>query len=257
MNITALTTSLPNAFAESIGILADAGFEWIDVPPIAAQPEYRQQMSDRGLRIGSVGLEKEPPREFDLASESQNERDAAINYFRSTLDATAELGVGLGYITPPLSNDDATRQRWNESIARLAEHAAKCSVDLCIEHFPTRLLHSGADTLDWLAEMQQPALKLLIDVGHCLISKEDPAELIRAAGPQLGYIHFDDNDGEDDLHWGLFNGVCTEAVLRSTIAALVECRYERCLCLEFNPGLDEPLRTLTDGKQILARCSTP
>ena len=105
--------------------------------------------------------------------------------------------------------------------------------------------------------MQQPALKLLIDVGHCLISHENAAELIRAAGSQLGYIHFDDNDGEGDLHWALLTGVCTEETLRSTIAALAECGYERCLCLEFNPELDAPLKTLTDGMVILSQYNNP
>ena len=96
-------------------------------------------------------------------------------------------------------------------------------------------------------------MKLLIDVGHCLISREDPAKLIRAAGSRLGYIHFDDNDGQDDLHWPLLTGVCTEAVLRDTTSTLAECGYQRTLCLELNSELPEPLENLTSGNELLAK----
>ncbi|MBP86267.1 MAG: hypothetical protein CMJ64_06070 [Planctomycetaceae bacterium] len=253
MNITALTTSLPVPLPKAISSLAEAGFRWIDIPPTAAAREIRRLISDLGLHLGCVGLEREMPGVFDLASEIEADRRAAIDYFRSTLDATAELKVSVSYITPPQATDETTREFWNDSIQHLAEHAKQCSVDLCIEHFPTRLLHSGKETLEWLEQMNAPALKLLIDVGHCLISREDPAELIRAAGSQLGYIHFDDNDGQDDLHWPLLTGVCSEEVLGSTLSALAECGYDRTLCLELNPELDSPLKNLTDGNELLAK----
>lgn len=254
MKISALTSSLPNPLADAISILASEGFQWIDVPPTAGTSDRRQQINDLGLQIGCVGLEREMPGARDLASQSRAERDAAVSYFRRALDATAELGAPAGYLTPPTSTDDAISLAWNSSIDELAEHAAQCSVDLCIEHFPNRLLPTGAGTLKWLEDKGHPSLKLLIDVGHAMISHEAPAELIRAAGDRLGYLHFDDNDGEDDRHWGLLKGICTEEILRSTITAAAECGYGRCLCLEFNPELDEPLKTLTDGKGILERC---
>lgn len=255
MNISALTSSLPNPLSEAIQLLAASDFSWIDVPPTAAQPQHRKLIADLGLQIGCVGLEKEMPGDFDLASGSRAGRDAAIEYFRGALDAVAELGVRASYLTPPLATDTTTRELWSDSIGCLADHAQQCAVDLCIEHFPTRLLHSGADTLAWLAEMQHPSLKLLIDVGHCLISREDPADLIRAAGDLLGYLHFDDNDGKDDLHWGLLQGICTNELLHKTIATAAECGYERCLCLEFNPNLDAPLETLKAGQVLLGSLS--
>jgi sugar phosphate isomerase/epimerase len=253
MKISALTTSLPVPLPQAISKLAEAGFGWIDVPPTAAARDIRRLISDLGLHLGCVGLEREMPGAFDLASESEADRQAAVDYFRGALDATAEMSVCAGYITPPQATDETTRGLWNDSLQQLAEHALECSVDLCIEHFPTRLLHSGQETLEWLEQMGVPSLKLLIDVGHCLISREDPAELIRAAGSQLGYIHFDDNDGEGDLHWPLLTGVCTEEVLRSTLSALVDCGYDRTLCLELNPELDSPLKNLTSGNELLAK----
>ena len=75
----------------------------------------------------------------------------------------------------------------------------------------------------------------MVDVGHCLISNEEPADVIRAAGAQLGYIHFDDNDGREDLHWALLNGCLTEAQIAASIEALREIGYQRPLCLELNP----------------------
>ena len=45
---------------------------------------------------------------------------------------------------------------------------------MCIEHFPNRLLATAQITLDYIEELKHGALALLVDVGHCLISRDDP-----------------------------------------------------------------------------------
>ena len=94
---------------------------------------------------------------------------------------------------------------------------------------------------------------MLIDVGHCLISGEDPAELIAVAGERFSYIHFDDNDGQSDLHWPLLAGQLTESQLASTLAALRQAGYDRGLCLELNPDHGDPIENLRQGKALLER----
>ena len=54
---------------------------------------------------------------------------------------------------------------------------------------------TAAATLAWLSKVDHDNLFLLLDLGHCLISDEDPTQVIAQAGRRLGYVHLDDNDG--------------------------------------------------------------
>jgi D-psicose/D-tagatose/L-ribulose 3-epimerase len=140
-----------------------------------------------------------------------------------------------------------------EGCALLAAYAAGCMVRLCVEHVPGRALPTAAVTLDWLERLGHPRLGLLLDVGHCLISNEDAAAVVRRAGDRLGYVHLDDNDGVGDLHWPLFTGHLTEQQLADTMRALQTIGYRGALALELNPANADPVAALRDGKRVMER----
>ena len=121
---------------------------------------------------------------------------------------------GFFYLTPPIQRDDTTRSRWMDSLTDLADHARVFSVRLCVEHFPGRMLGTATETIRFIDQIDHEALFLLLDVGHCLISSEDPAQTVLNARHRLGYVHFNDNDGTEDLHWPVLTGRLTESQVR-------------------------------------------
>ncbi len=257
MKISALASSLPAELPRAIEQLAELGFNWIDVPPAAAEGDARQKIHEHQLDITCVGLERGQPAGLDLASSDVSIRTCSIAYFCRAIELARDLGAPAGYVTPPAATDDESRCRWTNSLLRIAEHACRCAVRVCIEHFPRRLLPSAADTLRFLDEAGHDNLALLIDVGHCLISGESPAAVVAAAGTRLGYIHFDDNDGQSDLHWPLLTGRLTEQQIRDTIDALRTIGYDGGVCLELQAKLDDPAGNLRRGKIILERFIEP
>ena len=124
-------------------------------------------------------------------------------------------------------------------------------VRLCIEHCPGRALPTAEMTLAWLDAFGHPGLGLLLDVGHCLLSHEDPGAVASRAGRRLGYVHLDDNDGVSDLHWGLLTGQLTKDTLVGTLATLGATAYDGALCLEFNSQNLDPVGALRDGRLLL------
>lgn len=250
MKLSALTSSLPMPLPEAIAAIADLGFRWIDVPP-TADPAARQAIRDRNLHVACVGLERDQPDGVDLAAEDNALRRRSVAYSLEAIARTAELNAPAAYITPPVASDPATRGRWSESLMELADCAATHNVKLCVEHFPRRALPTVAATARFLDEMSHDALALLIDVGHCLISQEDPAAAVTAAGKRLGYLHFDDNDAIDDLHWPLLDGRLTEEQICAVIEAQRTAQYEGALCIELNPTLEQPLDNLRRSREIL------
>ena len=102
-----------------------------------------------------------------------------------------------------------------------------------------------------LDRVGHPNLALLLDIGHCLISREEPADVVRRAGSRLGYVHLDDNDGQGDLHWPLLTGRLTRDGLRELGAALRSVGYRGPLSLELNPANADPVAALREGKGLL------
>jgi sugar phosphate isomerase/epimerase len=163
----------------------------------------------------------------------------------------ARLGATHAYVVPGTDDSAAGLARFAEACRLLADHAASRMVRLCIEHVPGRALPTAATVLRWLEAVGHPDLRLLLDVGHCLISGEDPAEVIRQAGQRLGYVHLDDNDGENDLHWPLLTGRLTHGSLKATLAALRQVGYEGALALELHASNQEPAENLRQGKVLV------
>ena len=106
--------------------------------------------------------------------------------------------------------------------------------------------------LAWLRGAAHPHLALLLDVGHCLLTAEDPAAVARTAGPSLGYVHLDDNDGVGDLHWPLLTGRLTPTHLTDLAAALREVGFSGGLSLELKAAASERGSILRAGKEIAA-----
>jgi deoxyribonuclease-4 len=257
LKLSALTSSLPVAFSDAIEPLAMLGFSWIDVPPAAATGRARRLIGSHALRVACVALEREMPAGLDLTSTNPDVRGSTMNYLCGAIEQTHALGATVAYVTPPKATDAATRNRWTDSLVRLADHAAATGVRVCIEHFPGRLLPTVRDTLEFLRSIGHGSLAIVIDVGHCLLSGEDPARAVADSGRWLGYIHFDDNDGRDDLHWPLLTGRLTEQQIRSTVAALAVAGYDGGLCLELNAKLPDPVENLRRGKALLERFLSP
>lgn len=253
MKLSALTSSLPLELPAAIDQLAELCFEWIDVPPAAGEGKARRRLDERHLRVACVSLERGMPSGMDLASPDDTVRSATIEYFRHAIELTGKLDAPVAYLTPPRATDEATRRRWSDSLVQLADCARDHAVRVAIEHFPRRLLPTAAGTLLFLEQLGHDQLALLLDVGHCLISGEDPARVIADAGRRLGYVHFDDNDGQEDRHWPLLVGKLTEQQIRETIAGLRKIRYDGALCLELQSGLDDPVGNLRSGKALLQR----
>ena len=251
MKVSALTSSLPLELPSAIDQLGDLGFEWIDVPPAGAEGQARQRLQSRDLRVTCVALERGLPNGMDLASSDAGVRSQTIKYFCQAIESTRQLGAPVSYLTPPSALDDGTRQRWTESLLQLADHARQHNVRVCIEHFPRRLLPTVASTLEFLQQNGHDQLALLVDVGHCLISGEEPAQAVYDAGRWLGYVHFDDNDGQEDHHWPLLTGRLTEKQIHDIIQALKARGYPGGLGLELHPENDDPAGSLRSGKALL------
>jgi sugar phosphate isomerase/epimerase len=216
-------------------------------------PAELEALADSGLIVSCAAVGRGLTTGQTLDAAELSPRRAALDMFKRHLDDAALLGATTAYLVPGLDTSADAQLRFTDACRLLAEHAAARMIRLCVEHVPGRALAEVRQVLAWLQEAAHPNLYLLLDVGHCLLTKEDAAASVHAAGPRLGHVHVDDNDAARDLHLPLLAGKLTEEDLRRALAALHTSGYAGGVSLELSPENPQPREAVRDSKAILDR----
>ena len=101
-----------------------------------------------------------------------------------------------------------------------------------------------------VCECQYVRACILFDIGHAQMADEDPREVLSGVGDRLGYVHLDDNDGEQDLHLALTDGVQTTESLEELFVVLRDVGYDGPVSLEIKNDLPDPLDSVTRSYAI-------
>jgi sugar phosphate isomerase/epimerase len=250
--LAAFATSLPGDFAAVLTEIAALGFSHVDlVAEVERRAGHLEALADSGLLVYCMALGRNLPAGHTLDVADVGVRRATLELLRRQLGDAARLGATTAYLVPGFDLTETALTCFAEGCALLSDHASACMIRLCVEHVPGRALPTAARTLDWLEQVGHARLGLLLDIGHCLISNEDPAAVVRRAGGTLGYVHLDDNDGAGDLHWPLLTGRLTRQNLVDSLAALRAVDYRGALTLELNPANPRPADALREGKALI------
>jgi sugar phosphate isomerase/epimerase len=251
--LAAFLTSLPYDFAEAVRQAVALGFTHVDVVALAERPgSHLEALADTGVLITCAALGRGLPEGHSLDAADVAIRRATLEVLRQQVADTAHLGASRAYLVPGLHKDAVALTYFAEGCSLLADYAAGRRVRLGIEHVPGRALASANQTLTWLEDLGHTNLGLLLDVGHCLISGEEPAAVARRAEARLVYLHLDDNDGIGDLHWPLLTGRLTRQQLLDLAAALRDIGYRDGLALAVSPGHAAPHAALQESKRLAA-----
>jgi sugar phosphate isomerase/epimerase len=254
MHLSVLLPSFATDFAASLQAAVELGFTHVDVVATESRsPAELEAIADSGLIVSCAAIGRALPAGQTLDAAELAPRRAALDIFKRHLDDAALLGATSAYLVPGLGPSPDARLRFTDACRLLADHAAARMIRLCVEHVPGRALAEVRQVLAWLPEAAHPNLYLLLDIGHCLLTKEDTVAAVHSAGPRLGHVHMDDNDAARDLHLPLLAGKLTDADLRRAIAALREAGYAGGVSLELSPDNPQPRDAVRDSKAILDR----
>ena len=252
LTVSACAWALPQKTHASLQRIRTAGFEWVDVRPDCwAGLRAQEDVAIHGLQVACVGLgpmTMAPGLSLDLLATPDSGR--VLPYLAGALERGSRLGAMRAYITSPEVRVHETAT-YGRAMARLADIAAGLGVKLCVEPSPGRALATAAEALRFVETVGHGNLYTLLDLGHCLLTGEDPALAVREAGDRIGYVHVDDNEGRTDRHWPLFQGVLTPAVLESTLDALLFTGYCGPVAIELSRQLARPLVGLIEARDAL------
>ncbi len=208
-----------------------AGFHYVDVEAgFLDQPEAVGCLKSLGLRISCIALDHAMPERCSLEAKDGGATRNAVLFIKKVLEKAQAQGVQAAYVTPCSSRKHL--KAFAAAAAELAAEAEGRGIRFCVEHVPGRALSSAKEALAFVEGVGRSGIYLLLDVGHTILSRERPWEIIAAAGNRIGYVHLDDNDGKSDRHWPLLDGRLTGAGLARTLAALKNAGYEGALGVE-------------------------
>jgi len=190
-------------------------------PQDFADPEYTVALvKDAGLAVSAVNLNVKSDQKWRTGSftapDSQLRADA-VAALRVAMDLAAELQAGMVTCCPLIDGHNYNFQGdylkqwgWLEAgIAEALRHRSDVRVSLEYKLNESRnyvILGDMGRALYLCERLGTPQVGVTMDVGHALVAKETPAEVmcLAAQAGRLFYVHFNDNGREWD--WDMLPG---------------------------------------------------
>lgn len=153
-----------------------------------------------GIVIHSVHLPFST--EFNPAHQDETVRQTAAERFQQIMDRSAVTEANIYVIhasSEPISDSDRPKMMKNakNSLAALADFAAKRGVRVAVEDLPRTCLGNNSDEISELISVHEN-LFVCFDTNHLL--GEDNAAFVKRLGQKIITTHFSDYDFIDERH---------------------------------------------------------
>lgn len=184
-------------------------------------PEQTVAMiKDSGLPVSAVNLNVKSEKKWQSGSFTSPEpelRADAVSYMKTAMDLAAELDSWMVTCCPLIDGHNYSFQvdylkqwKWLEDgLTEAAKH--RSDVKISLEYKPNEsrnyvILGDMGRSLYLCERLGMENIGVTMDVGHALVAKETPAEVmsIAAQAGRLFYVHFNDNAREWD--WDMLPG---------------------------------------------------
>jgi myo-inositol catabolism protein IolH len=197
--------------AELPGLVAELGYEYLelspreDVIPFFRHPRidtagiraFRRALDTAGVQVSSI-----LPL-FRWSGPDEDERQAAVRYWRRSIEIAAELGVtrmNSEFNGRPESPAASEAQFW-KSLEELLPVFEQHGVSLALEPHPDDFIEDGLAAVNMIKGINHPNVRFLYCAPHTFHQGGNMAEIMRAAGDLLTMVHV--ADGFDKLRAAL------------------------------------------------------
>ena len=259
---------------KAVELIAWNGATLDDYYTPATIKHLRGLLADEGLLLSEfVSTPK------GMASPDKNERAAAVEHFKRTVEVGVALGteiinsvasypfeiraphitvlphVQVFQVNYPAGLD--WQQNWLDYVDVIRRCCTICEdagVKFALEPHPHRYMTSAASMLRLIEHVQSPALGMNLDPSHLFPLGELPHAVAYQLGSRIFHCHFSDNDGLTNVHWRTGKGkIDWEALMR----ALKETGFDGVISIELEdvPGVSRGHAALHGGYAATAFAS--
>jgi hydroxypyruvate isomerase len=222
-------------FIDRIAMAKQAGFEQVEFWTWRDRDVGAIERALKAQGVGLAGMVAEPmigltqPRNHDAWLEGLRESCTVANRLGAPL-LIAQAGDEIGGVPR-----DAQRQAIVDVLRRAAPILEAAKIVLAVEPLNTRVdhpgyyLHSTAEALDIIDEVEHPNVRILYDIYHSAVMGEAIEEVLRGRVDRVAHVHLADAPGRQEPGTGTL-------AWREKVDYLVANGYEGPIGLEFRPS---------------------
>ena len=209
----------------------------------------RKLLKDEGQQIISLTTQS---LDHNFASPRPEIRAMTTGFTKSMLNTASELEVpGIvvvsGRYNPLNAPPRAQLEGWlRESLEAIVPYAEKVGVKLFLENVPMGVLPTADLLMQWVKEINSPALTICYDVSNGHFIKEDVAQAVRLVAPKLDLLHLSDTTQEAWRHDPIGTGTIDHAAVAKV---LLEIGYDRFSVIEILAA--NPIPVILSNHDIL------
>ena len=184
-------------------VVADLGYEYIelsprpDFTPFFVHPRadkqtiagFRKALDSAGVKIATV-----LPL-YRWAGPDEDERQAAVRYWKRAIEVTVELGVPVmnsEFNGRPEAQPESEAQFWR-SLEELLPIFEREGIQLRLEPHPDDFIEDGRAAIDMIRGINSPNVSFLYCAPHCFHMGGDMAGVMEYAGDLLTHLHVADS----------------------------------------------------------------
>jgi sugar phosphate isomerase/epimerase len=256
---------------DAVALIADAGYAGIaltldhhHLDPMAEGWVSRTEALARLLHRHGLGcvietgarflLDPRRKHEPTLLTPSAEGRARRVAFLQRAADIGQMLGaeaMSFWAGVPQPGVDRGEAGEWLvQGVAQVLEHAALRGIPAALEPEPGMLV----ETLDdWaLLHAELPALKLALDLGHCLVTQErEPPAAVAEFAPQIATVAIEDMRRGDHTHLPFGEG---DMDIPACLDALDAIGFGKLICVELSRESHRADRMIPDALAWLRTC---
>ena len=184
------------------------------------------------------------PEERDLTAENPQLAEKALDYIKKSVDFAVKVNAPYMIVVPsPVGRTEppaglSYEKAWEnavKNIRRAADYAQEKGIRLAVEainRYETYLVNTLAKALDFIKEVDHPAVGIMADMFHMSLEENNLGASLRMISPYLMHVHIADNTREAA---GLGH-----TDFKEMFWVLRDIGYSVPLTMEFMPRLADP-----------------
>ncbi|MGO9646077.1 MAG: sugar phosphate isomerase/epimerase family protein [Candidatus Bathyarchaeia archaeon] len=203
-------------------------------------------LKSHNLKVAAITSSNGTPH-WHFTHPNKRVRSAAVRHIKNCVDLASHLKAPIVEVVSgsPIIEGISEQDSWEwllDELADCTDYAKRHKKIIGLEPEPGMVISSSDQADRMMREIGSNSIRLLIDIGHLHVTKEDIPRTVMKMKDKLVHVHIHDNDSTEDQHLVTGEGNIN---FKPIIEALQKISYSGYLSAEVKQGEGDSAATNT------------